>query len=156
MFAVCRRYAGNREDAADFMQEAFIKVFQNLKQFGFNGSLEGWIRRIVVTTCINELRKRKLTMDIDDTPEALTPHTSIPNGLNDLEMQELMNLIQGLPAGYRTVFNLYAIEGYDHAGIAEMLCINESTSRSQLVKARRWLIENYERNYKISVYACNG
>jgi RNA polymerase sigma-70 factor (ECF subfamily) len=156
MFAVCRRYAGNREDASDFMQEAFIRVFQNLKQFGFNGSLEGWIRRIVVTTCINELRKRKLTMDIDDMPEVQTPHTSIHDGMNELEMQELMSLIQGLPAGYRTVFNLFAIEGYDHAEIAGMLGITESTSRSQLVKARRWLKENYERNYKISVYASNG
>jgi RNA polymerase sigma-70 factor (ECF subfamily) len=154
MFPVCKRYAGNVQDAEDFLQESFIRVFDKLGHFGFQGSLEGWIRRIVVTTCINQLRTRKLTMDVDDHPGV--EDNNVPDGMSQLSMNELMALIQSLPDGYRAVFNLYAIEGYDHNEIAGMLGITDSTSRSQLAKARKWLKEAYERSNTISAYAKHG
>jgi RNA polymerase sigma-70 factor (ECF subfamily) len=150
MFPVTKRYAGNVQDAEDFLQEAFIRVFDKLELYAYQGSLEGWIRRIVVTTCINQLRSRKITLDVEDQPHIEDDH--VPDGLEELNIAELMALISSLPDGYRSVFNLYAIEGFDHKEIGELLGITESTSRSQLSKARRWLKEQYERNHSIPQY----
>lgn len=151
MFSVAKRYAGHVQDAEDFLQESFIRVFDKLENYAYQGSLEGWIRRIVVTTCINQLRTRKLTLDVEDQPHIEDGH--VPDGMQELNVAELMALIASLPVGYRTVFNLYAIEGYDHKEIGALLGITESTSRSQLAKARRWLKEQYERNHTIQEYA---
>lgn len=151
MLSVCNRYAGSREDAEDYLQEAFIKVFDKLDTFQFNGSLEGWIRRVVVHTCLNHLRSRKLYLDISE--EAPIPDHKTPNAMADLGEQDLMKLIQALPSGYRTVFNMYAIDGYDHAEIAETLGINEGTSRSQLAKARMWLKNALEKKNTILNHA---
>lgn len=131
---VCKRYAGSREDAEDYLQEAFIKVFEKLHLYRFEGSLEGWIRKTVVHICLNKLRSRKLYGDLTDDFQVMD--TAVPDGIQNMTEQDLLALIAGLPVGYRTVFNLYAIDGYDHAEIAEMLGISESTSRSQLAKAR--------------------
>ncbi|MFM9985911.1 MAG: RNA polymerase sigma factor [Flavobacteriales bacterium] len=137
MLAVCKRYAGSKEDAEDYLQESFIKIFDKLNTYQFQGSLEGWIRRVVVHTCLNNLRSRKLYVDIaDDAP--IKDHNAV-DALNAMSEVELMTLVQTLPSGYRTVFNMYAIDGYDHAEIAATLGINEGTSRSQLSKARIWL-----------------
>ena len=137
MLAVCKRYAGSKEDAEDYLQEAFIKIFDKLNTYQFQGSLEGWIRRVVVHTCLNNLRSRKLYVDIaEDAP--VQDHNAV-DALNAMSEEELMLMVQSLPSGYRTVFNMYAIDGYDHAEIAETLGINEGTSRSQLSKARIWL-----------------
>ncbi len=144
MFAVCKRYAGSREDAQDYLQEGFVKVFDKLNTFQFNGSLEGWIRRVVVHTCLNHLRSRKLYLDVPEN--APIADANAPDALNEMSEKELMNLINKMPAGYRTVFNMYAIDGFDHAEIAETLGVNEGTSRSQLAKGRNWLKKAIEKN----------
>jgi RNA polymerase sigma-70 factor (ECF subfamily) len=143
MYAVCLRYARNELEGQDLLQEGFIRVFEKLPAFRMEGSLEGWIRRIMVHTAINHYRKKSFRMErsgMEHLPEEPVPS----NVLNDLGEQELMALIAELPDGYRHVFNLYVIEGYDHAEIAAMLGCGESTSRSQLAKARNHLRSRIE------------
>ncbi len=143
MFAVCLRYARHRAEAEDLLQEGFIRVFDKLHAFRLEGSLEGWIRRIMVHSCINHLRKRSVRNEVlgtDQVPE----RSESPLAPGNLGQEELMALVQQLPDGYRMVFNLFAIEGYEHAEIAEMLGCNEGTSRSQLSKARRMLQQKIE------------
>lgn len=143
MFAVCLRYARHRAEAEDLLQEGFMRVFDKLHGFRMEGSLEGWIRRIMVRTCINHLRKRSVRDEVLGTAHA--PERSVrPEAIANLGQQELMGLIHELPAGYRAVFNLYAIEGYDHAEIAALMGFRESTSRSQLAKARQHLKRRLE------------
>jgi RNA polymerase sigma-70 factor (ECF subfamily) len=140
MMAVCRRYAGDLTEAEDMLQEAFIKIFTNIEQYRFEGSLEGWIRRIVVHSALEVLRKRLIRFsDIDGEVETLSsPDT---DAFDTLSAAGLMRLICDLPDGYRVVFNLYVIEGYDHNEIATLMGISAATSRSQLLKARRALQE---------------
>lgn len=141
MFGVCLRYAKNRMEAEDIMQEGFIKVFQNLKSFRNAGSLEGWVRRIIVNTAINYYKKNLKylqTLDIDDCIN--NENISVESNDN-INMKILLNLIQNLPEGYRMVFNLYVMEGYSHKEIAETLGISENTSKSQLSRARKVLQE---------------
>ncbi len=138
MYAVCLRYARHRLEAQDLMQEGFIRVFDKLSDFRQDGSLEGWIRRIMVHTCINHYRKKAFQNErfgLEHLPEG----SEEPRALDRLGEERLMTLVQALPDGYRMVFNLFAIEGYDHAEIAAMIGCQESTSRSQLAKARRML-----------------
>lgn len=138
MYAVCLRYARHQLEAQDLMQEGFIRVFEKLAAFRMEGSLEGWIRRIMVHTAINHYRKKAFQQErfgLEHLPEAPVE----PLAIDHLGEQELMKLIAELPDGYRHVFNLYAIEGFDHAEIAAMLGCGESTSRSQLSKARGYL-----------------
>lgn len=138
MYAVCLRYARHQLEAQDLMQEGFIRVFDKLHGFRSEGSLEGWVRRIMVHTCINHYRKkafRNERLGLDNVPEGSVE----PLALERLGQEELLTLVSGLPDGYRMVFNMYAIEGYDHAEIAELIGCGESTSRSQLAKARRML-----------------
>jgi len=135
MFAVCMRYGKNRDQALDMLQEGFIKVYNNINSFNHTGSLEGWIRRIMVNSAINLIRKEKPTVDINDVYE----DSNVVNNetvLDKMSVDEIMKLIQKLPTGYKTVFNLFAIEGYSHKEIAEMLDIQESTSRTQFLKAK--------------------
>jgi len=138
MYAVCLRYARHQLEAQDLMQEGFIRVFEKLPTFRMDGSLEGWVRRIMVHTAINQYRKKAFQQErfgLEHLPE--TPVE--PLAIDHLSEKELMQLIAELPDGYRHVFNLYAIEGFDHAEIAAMLGCGESTSRSQLSKARNHL-----------------
>ncbi len=144
MYVVCKRYAGSKEDAQDYLQDGFIRVFDKIGTFQHNGSLEGWIRRVIVHTCLNHLRSRKLYLDVPEN--APIKDVNAPDALNEMSEQELLLLINKLPAGYRTVFNMYAIDGYDHAEIADALGINEGTSRSQLAKARIWLKNALDKN----------
>lgn len=138
MFAVCLRYARHQAEAEDLLQEGFIRVFDKLGGFRMEGSLEGWIRRIMVHTCINHHRKSSVRNEVLGT--ANRPERSVaPMAMANMGQQELLALVQQLPEGYRMVFNLFAIEGYDHAEIADLLGCGESTSRSQLAKARRML-----------------
>jgi RNA polymerase sigma factor (sigma-70 family) len=140
MMAVCRRFAGDLAEAEDMLQEAFIRIFSNIDQYRFEGSLEGWIRRIVIHSALEVLRKRLIRFtDIGEEAETLSsPDT---DAFAALSASELMRLICDLPDGYRVVFNLYVIEGYDHNEIATLLGISTATSRSQLLKARRALQE---------------
>jgi RNA polymerase sigma-70 factor (ECF subfamily) len=140
MMAVCRRFARDLTEAEDMLQEAFIRVFTSMEQFRFEGSLEGWIRRIVVHSALEVLRKRLVRFtDIDGEAETLaSPDT---DAIASMSAGELMKLICDLPDGYRVVFNLYVIEGYDHNEIATLLGVSAATSRSQLFKARLALQE---------------
>ncbi|QQL48570.1 RNA polymerase sigma factor [Mucilaginibacter ginkgonis] len=135
MMAVCMRYTSDRDEAQDVMQEGFIKIFKNINNYRGEGSLEGWIRRIMVHTAISRYRKLKPVTLTDEVPENSTPYyTSAQN--NNLEAKELMGIIQQLPNTYRSVFNLYAIEGYSHQEIGSMLGISELLSRTTLHRAR--------------------
>jgi RNA polymerase sigma-70 factor (ECF subfamily) len=136
MLGVSMRYINDKEHAQDVLQDAFIKVFKNLKRFNKEGSFEGWIRRIVVNTALDELRKmkkRRNDIELDDS----FVQVSFNNFTEErLQAESLLKLVQGLPDGYRTVFNLFAIEGYSHKEIAEKLNISENTSKSQYSRAR--------------------
>lgn len=139
MLGVCYRFAKNREDAEDMLQEGFIKVFSQIHQYRSEGALEGWIRRIMVHTCINALKKNKKFSDCVDIAYAGNVgirEESIPS---IMQAKEVVECIRTLPLGYRTVLNLYAIEGFSHKEIGNMLDIEESTSRSQYTRAKSML-----------------
>lgn len=143
--AICCRYISDRMAAEDLMVESMMKVFEKVSQFGFKGSFEGWAKRLVVNEALMYLRSKKmLEVSMDDMSEL---HNSYSQNL-DFESDELLKLIQALPNGYRTVFNLYAIEGYNHSEISEMLGISEGTSKSQLSRARVILQEKLTKNEK--------
>lgn len=136
MLSVCRQYIKDIHQAEDIMITAFMKVFVNLKNFQHSGSFEGWIRRIMVNECISQIRVQKKVNFLDEE------HYS-ENSFNNIESQfsveDIQFLIDSLPDGYKMIFNLYAIEGYKHREIANMLGINEGTSKSQLSHARKIL-----------------
>ena len=150
MMSVCLRYANDNMEAEDIMQDGFIKVFQYLHQFKFEGSFEGWIRRIIVNTAIRHLEKKKLQFKEIDESGADAPKLD-PYVYAHLGQDDLMKLINQLPEGYKIVFNLNVIEGYSHEEIAEMLHIQPGTSRSQLVKARKMLQHQILQLQKIAV-----
>ena len=138
--AICIRYLKNREHAEDVMIESFMKIFEKLPQYQAKGSFEGWMKRIVVTQALMTLRSnRHLMMEVHVEEDVEYEHHHYET--KHLEAQDLMELVESLPVGYRTVFNLYAIEGYAHQEIAELLGISESTSKSQLNRARNVLKE---------------
>ena len=139
MLGVCYRFAKNREDAEDMLQEGFMKVYAQIHQFRSMGSLEGWIRKIVVHTCINSLKKNKKFSDSVDLIHAAKMHINENNIPSMLQAKQVVECIRMLPIGYRTVLNLYAIEGFSHKEIGDILEIQESTSRSQYTRARSML-----------------
>ncbi|HEX4849815.1 MAG TPA: sigma-70 family RNA polymerase sigma factor [Puia sp.] len=139
MLAVCYRFAHNREDAEDMLQEGFIKVFLQIHTFQNKGAFEGWIRRIIVHTCINHLKKNKRFNESVDILNANTIQVREESVPSIVQAKQIVDCIRILPIGYRTVLNLYAIEGYSHKEIAEMLDIEESTSRSQYTRAKQML-----------------
>src|SRR3984885_11704023 len=139
MLGVCYRFAKNKEDAEDMMQEGFIKVFSQIHQFRNQGALEGWIRRIVVHTCINVLKKNKKFSDSVDLFHANSIYLNENNIPSILQAKQVVECIRLLPLGYKTVLNLYAIEGFSHKEIASILDIEESTSRSQYTRAKSML-----------------
>jgi RNA polymerase sigma-70 factor (ECF subfamily) len=142
LLGVCIRYTGNKSDAEDILQEGFIKIFLNFNEYSGKGSLFGWMKKIMINTAITlyyRNLKHNKTLDIYEID---------PNDINqedeetpDLEYtaEELLNIINGMPSGYRVVFNLFAIEGYKHKEISEMLGIDESTSKSQYARAKKWI-----------------
>lgn len=144
MMNVCYRYSKNAEDAEDLLQDGFVKVFTNLHRFDFNGSLEGWIRRIMVNTAIDFYRKNKNIHFVDEEGD-YTLETSKVESADNIYSQfgviEIMNAIQQLSPVYKTVFNMYVIDGYKHKDIAEHLNISEGTSKSNLAKAKSNLRE---------------
>lgn len=134
MYAVSLRYTQNEADAKDVLQEAFIRVYNNLSKFRFGGSFEGWCRRIVVNSAIELIRKRG-RHGFDDI-EDVSNISIDPSSFDKLKFEDLMNMVTELPDGYRTVFNMFVIEGYAHKEIGEILGISENTSKTQLFKAR--------------------
>jgi RNA polymerase sigma-70 factor (ECF subfamily) len=141
MFGVCLRYAHTREEAEDLLQEGFLKAFRTLQSFRGEGPLEGWLRRVMVTTALEHLRRQRL--DWTTLEEAAEPIAD-PEIINRLAAADVIEHIRKLPDGYRTVFNLYAIEGYTHQEIAHMLDISEGTSKSQYARARAHLAKMIE------------
>ena len=141
MLGVCYRYARNREDAEDMLQEGFIKVYSQIHQYKGVGALEGWIRKIVVHTCINILKKNKKFSDSVDLIHASSIQINDSSIASMRQAKQVVECIRLLPIGYRTVLNLYAIEGFSHKEIGAILEIEESTSRSQYTRARALLEE---------------
>lgn len=144
MYGICLRFAKNREEADDILQEGFIRVFNHLKDFRGEGSLEGWVRRTIVNTAINYYKKRKkrgISVDLDVIRETTADNQFI---VESMSADELLQMINELPDGYRTVFNLNIIEGYTHKEIGDMLDISENTSKSQLSRARTSLQKKLE------------
>lgn len=139
MMSICMRYANGREQAQDILQDGFVKVFQKMDHFRGDGPLGGWIARTMVNTALDHLRRNKPYDHSLDLTEAEHLHAEDEHVLSGMTTDELMLLIQALPPGYRTVFNLFAIEGYPHKDIGEMLGVSENTSKSQFMKARAYL-----------------
>lgn len=138
MLGVCLRYIKDRAEAEHVMIGGIVKMFDKLDQFKGDGSFEGWVRRIIVNDCLMYIRKNK-NMSLQTDIETVHDHPDLKVIENALDERDLLKLIGELPVGYQTVFNLYAIEGYSHAEIAEQLDISENTSKSQLSRARKWL-----------------
>lgn len=139
MFPICIRYIGDREQAEDILQEGFITLFTRLDTYKGDGSFEGWARKIFVTTALMELRRKDALKMSDDLETVRGMKTDTVTQLQSIGYKDLMKLITQLPPGFRTVFNMYAIEGYSHKEIGEILGISETTSRTQLSRARLWL-----------------
>ena len=140
MYPTCLRYANNEEDALDILHDGFIKVFNNIEKYQVGTSLGAWIKRIMINTSIDYYRKetKRRTTDIDTVAEKANDG---PDVISQLSAEDLLKALQNLTPSYRSVFNLYVIEGYSHRELAEILGITESTSRSNLVKARSKLKE---------------
>ncbi|NNF33556.1 MAG: RNA polymerase sigma factor [Saprospiraceae bacterium] len=150
MMAVCMRYARNRQEAEDMLQDGWVRVFTQLHTFSFQGPLEAWIRRVIVNSALRRIGKKSYQNESIGIPDHMDTPIS-ETAISNLREEELLNYINMLPVGYKTVFNLYVIEGYSHREISEMLECGESTSRSQLVKAKKMLKKIILSNEKIAV-----
>jgi RNA polymerase sigma-70 factor (ECF subfamily) len=150
LMTICLRYSCDRPEAEDMLQDAFIKIFSHIWQYKFEGSFEGWIKRIVVNCALKTIQKKKTRFLEISNHDAAAPHSD-SFVLSSLSEDELIKMISSLPDGYRIVFNLYVMEGYSHDEIAEMLGIQAATSRSQLVKARKLLQKQILLNQKIAI-----
>ncbi|MDD5569951.1 MAG: sigma-70 family RNA polymerase sigma factor [Bacteroidales bacterium] len=151
MLGICMRYARNKDEAEDIAQEGFVKVFLKIKEFRHEGSFEGWMKKIMVNTALNYHRnnlKHFFHKDIDEIEDRYETEEENYEEVN-LREKELIEIIQSLPEGYRVVFNLYVFEEYGHKEIAESLGITESTSKSQLFKARRYLKKKVNEHVKL-------
>jgi RNA polymerase sigma-70 factor (ECF subfamily) len=149
MYGVCLRYYPNVEVARDILQDGFIKVFQKIRSYRFEGSLEGWIRKIMVNTALEYHRKKKEEVEVNLT----NAHTRFEHSFIQTDYQLLLAIVSTLPKQYRIVFNLYAIEGYSHSEIAVLLNISESTSKSNYSRARAILREKVSKIEKYESYA---
>jgi RNA polymerase sigma-70 factor (ECF subfamily) len=148
MLGVCMRYAKDRAEAEDMLQEGFIKVFQNITKFKNEGSFEGWIRRIMIFTAINwfKHRSRKFQEDLDQDGYDAPFEDDI---VSKISAKEIVALVQQMPEGYRMVFNLYAVEGYTHKEISDLLGIAEGTSKSQYSRAKQYMQVALAKHYQI-------
>lgn len=146
MLAVCRRYVNDLETAQDLMHDGFITVFEKMDEFRGDGSFEGWMRRIFVNTALGHLRKKDTLQEAEDIDLHYDIASVTPSALQSIEAEELMRCIEQLPPGYRTVLNLFAIEGYSHKEIAAQMGISEETSRSQFFRAKALLQKIIQRN----------
>lgn len=139
MYGVCLRFAKNKMEADDILQDGFIKILTNIKSYRNEGSLEGWVRKTIVNTAINFYKKNaRYLKDISIEQTEIINYDN-EGIIDNLSVKELLNLVQQLPEGYRLIFNLYVIEGYTHKEISKMLKISENTSKSQLSRARKTL-----------------
>lgn len=144
LYAVCLRYLKDQMRAQDVLQDTFVKIFAHIGNYKSEGAFEGWLKKIAVNTCLDQLRKDKkllTVVSIDDVSHKLAQHDY---SAEKLMADDLLKLIQALPDGYRTVFNLFAIEGYSHLEIAQQLGVSESTSKTQYLRARAYLKQRIE------------
>ncbi len=139
MLAVCQRYLRNNQEAEDVLQDGFVKVFQKIVDFKMEGSLEGWIRRIVVNTALDTIRKNKKLLDDVQVEEVQYKVSFTDHQFDGMDLAQLLKMIDAMPDGYRIVFNMFAIEGYSHKEIADTLGVTENTSKSQYSRARAFL-----------------
>lgn len=150
LMGVCQRYCRTQAEAEDVLQDTFVRLFDKLGQYGFKGSFAGWARRLCVNVALKTYQRKRFSLEqtgLENTPDL----GGAPTAYADLGEQELLALVQALPDGYRVVFNLYAIEGYSHKEIGEKLGIQEASSRSQLLKARKLLQHRIERRQRIAI-----
>lgn len=147
MFAVCYRYMGDRDTAEDILQDGFVTLFSKLDSYSGAGSFEGWARRIFVNTALMSLRKKDALKNSEDVSTAWGISTDTPSAIEKIGYDELMKMVASLSPGFRTVFNMYVIEGYSHKEIGEALGISETTSRSQLQRARMLLQAKIKNRY---------
>lgn len=145
MMSVCMRYANDTMEAEDVLQEGFVKVFSKLPDFKMEGSLEGWIRRIMVNSSLDAIRKGKRHLGDTKLEDVEYKVTNLETATDQLMADDLMKLVQALPDGYKVVFNLFAIEGYSHKEIADLLGVTENTSKSQYSRARAYLRAQLEK-----------
>ncbi len=152
MYPLCKRYANNEEDALDILHDGFIKVFKNIDKYQIGTSLNAWIKRVMVNTAIDYYRKetKRRASSIDDAIGVPADNADI---LSNISAEEIIDLLQHLSPAYRSVFNMYVIEGYSHKELADILEITESTSRSNLVKARNKLKDLLVSKYKMDINA---
>lgn len=148
VYGICIRYTKDRAEAEDLMQECFIKILNKIGDYEFKGSFEGWLRRLTVNNAINFLKSKKSFMSEDVGEYEIQDDNFGSDVISDLSVKEIISIINRLPAGYRTVFNLHVIEGYKHTEIAELLEISDITCRTQYKKAREALIALINENYK--------
>lgn len=146
-FPVCIRYVGDRTVAEDVLQEGFVALFAKLETYSGSGSFDGWARRIFINASLMYLRKNDVLKDSQDITEIRKMSSDGETALERIGYKELMGLITTMPVGFRTVFNLYVLEGFSHKEIADMLGITESTSRTQLSRGRIWLQDRIEKMY---------
>ena len=134
LYGICLRYSIDDQEANDIFQEAFVNIYLNLSKFRNEGSFEGWAKVIVIRACLDNVRKRQPTyFEVDNISDTQSEQIT---GLDRLSMNELVKIIQTMPDGYRSIINLYFVEGYNHREIAELLNISEGTSKSQLARAK--------------------
>lgn len=145
MLSVCNRYIGKSDEAEDVLQDAFVKIFQKVVEFKMEGSLEGWIRRIVVNTALDAIRKNKKTLGDVSVDDVSYKISYTDDNFDDMDVKHLLKIINNLPDGYRVVFNMFAIEGYSHKEIADTLGVTENTSKSQYSRARAYLRNELEK-----------
>ena len=145
MYAVCLRYMADKDSAQDILQDGFVTLFTKLDSYSGDGSFEGWARKIFVNTALMALRKKDILKQADDVDAAWDITSQDPTIIQRMGYKELLDLISTLPPGFRTVFNMYVLEGYSHKEIAETLGISETTSRSQLQRARSLLQSKIKR-----------
>jgi RNA polymerase sigma-70 factor (ECF subfamily) len=150
LMGVCQRYCRTQAEAEDVLQDTFVRLFAKLPKYGFHGSFAGWARRLCVNVALKTYQRKRFTMEqsgLENIPDRGSP----PTAYAELGEQELLSLIQSLPDGYRIVFNLYAIEGFSHKEIGEKLGIQEASSRSQLLKARKVLQQQIAHRQRIAI-----
>jgi RNA polymerase sigma factor (sigma-70 family) len=148
MMTVCRRYISDREEAKDVLQDGFVKVYERLHQWQGSGPLGGWIRTVIVNTALTHIRAQKKWRDTVDITESEELDSGDLSGLEKMKADDVLNLIEQMPQGYKTVFNLFAIEGYGHKEIGEMLGISENTSKTQFLKSKEWLKKGLVKKYQ--------
>ena len=150
IYGICLRYSKNKNEAEDLMQDCFLKILNKISEFQFKGSFEGWIKRLTVNNAINYIKTNKSFLFDDEIPYNMPEENYYHDVVSEMTAKEIIELINKLPTGYQTVFNMYVIEGYKHTEIAEILEISENTSKTQFMKARnllmKMILENsYER-----------